>query len=73
MPMNMDALTHNLRSIVQPQALADPVDLATALKGLDAFCRENDDMDPRLRHYLEKRSYAKAIAWLDNPELPHEV
>jgi hypothetical protein len=72
MPMNMDALTHYLHSIVQPQALSEPVAIATALRALDLFCRENAEIHPRLRHYLEKRSYAKALAWLDNPDLPHE-
>ncbi len=71
--MKRDALTHFLRSVVQPQALGDPSDLATALKALDSFCRENVDMHPRLRHYLEKRSYTKALAWLDNPDLPHQI
>jgi hypothetical protein len=25
----------------------------------------------RLQHYLSKRSYVKALAWLEDPESPH--
>jgi hypothetical protein len=70
--MNADTLTLNLQSIVQPHALDKPVNVRDALAALDQFCREDSNMHPRLRHYLEKRSYAKALAWLDNPDLPHQ-
>lgn len=26
----------------------------------------SSEIDPRLRHYLERRSYDKALAWLEN-------
>jgi hypothetical protein len=43
---------------------------ADALKRLDAL-NERQDLPERLEHYLSKRSYLKALAWLDNPNMPH--
>ncbi|MEM8867058.1 MAG: hypothetical protein AAGC73_02210 [Verrucomicrobiota bacterium] len=39
---------------------------------LDAYPKESK-LPERSEHYLTKRSYIKALAWIDNPELPHEV
>jgi len=30
------------------------------------------DADPTLRHYLERQSYVKAVAWLEHPGTRHE-
>jgi len=46
--------------------------IANPLMRLDALCDEQE-LPAQLHHYLSKRSYVKAIAWLDNPDLPHEV
>lgn len=48
-------------------------DPAAHLEALKAAARELDrlvcalpvDCDPMLRHYLERQSYTKALAWLD--------
>jgi hypothetical protein len=31
------------------------------------------DLDPQFRHYLEKRSYDKALAWMEEERLKAEV
>lgn len=49
---------------------ADPAAHLTALKEaasrVDALTKAlPKDCDPMLRHYLERQSYVKAVAWLD--------
>ena len=46
--------------------------MAAALARLDALAREAD-LPGDLVHYLSRRSYLKALAWLDNPDQPHRV
>lgn len=70
--MNSDVLTHNLRSIVHPKQLQKPVAIGLALKALDDYCKQDAGIHPRLKHYLQQRSYAKALDWLDNPDMPHQ-
>lgn len=31
-----------------------------------------ETIHPQLKHYLKNRSYQKAIAFLENPDLPHQ-
>lgn len=42
------------------------------LVNLDAAAKQ-PDLHERLEHYLSKRSYVKALEWIDNPDLPHQV
>lgn len=42
------------------------------LARLDAASKD-PGLPERLEHYLSKRSYVKALEWLDNPDLPHQV
>ena len=32
-----------------------------------------EDLPERLHHYLSRRSYVKALEWLDNPDMPHRT
>ncbi len=51
-----------LRVIVERDETVE-MTVADALRVLDAVARDNEaDLDPHLRHYLQKRSYAKAFA-----------
>lgn len=47
------------------------VDLLKKLDTLKDTHREN--LNPQLLHYLERRSYEKALAWLNDPTLPHQA
>lgn len=46
-------------------------DVIGALQQLDAYAREHGEVIPSdLKHYLERRSYIKALAWLDQNTHP---
>jgi hypothetical protein len=50
---------------------ADGAALSAALTELEALLgAHREELHPQLRHYLEGRSYAKALAWLgvDDPQ-----
>ena len=66
----MEEIERCLRVITSPGE-AQPGDLSGALRELDRIVREGKSaLHPRLRHFLENRSYAKALVWLqgDQPE-----
>lgn len=45
------------------------LDLPAAIARLDLLVREHGNaMDPHLRHYLQQRSYGKALDWLKAEE-----
>ncbi|MFW6354394.1 MAG: hypothetical protein ACOC3I_08425 [Verrucomicrobiota bacterium] len=55
-----------LRAVVRP-AEAPGLSVAEALAQLDALARDPAaDLDPHLRHYLQKRSYVKALAFVED-------
>jgi len=57
---NLDRLRQHLESLDQQTR-----PLAEVIRDLDAFHAEHrDDLPPRLAHFLERRSYAKARAFL---------
>ena len=80
--MNFAALRHALQARMDvvadhglrdrdPQAHLEALRAAsqrldTAIAGLSADC------DPMLRHYLERQSYLKALAWLDENHSPSQ-
>ena len=68
--MDDDQLKLDLEYITQARDLPEGETLRTVLARLDA-CSQSPDLHDRLEHYLTKRSYAKALAWLDNPDSPH--
>ncbi len=46
-------------------------DIAGKLARIDDLCRElGAEAPPMLRHFLEKRSYAKALEFLDGADQP---
>lgn len=43
--------------------------MGDALRQLDAIAQSEDaSIDPHLRHFLQKRSYEKALAYLESVE-----
>ena len=62
--MDINTLEDNLRILVERAGTASAGEVLEALRCLDAAVAEADDIDARLRHFLEKRSYAKALDYL---------
>ena len=62
----MDEMIHSLNIITKPKDA--PKDSFTkALKTLDGIVENPPfDLHPRLKHFLQNRSYEKALIWLDN-------
>jgi|MDTA01.2.fsa_nt_gb hypothetical protein len=51
---------------------AKPGEFKQTLRRLDQIVeKEKDTLHPRLRHFLENRSYQKAVIWL-NGEIPEK-
>ena len=70
--MNAAILRENLEFITQRKPLPEGENLTQVLARLDAVARD-PDLPERLEHYLSKRSYVKALEWLENPDLPHQL
>ncbi len=68
--MDQEQLRIDLEYITQMRALPVEESLRTVLARLD-ICAQLPNIPERLQHYLSKRSYAKALAWLDDPDSPH--
>jgi hypothetical protein len=68
--MDHEKLRVDLEYITQTRELCDGDSLRSVLARLDAAASEHGLPD-RLQHYLIKRSYTKALNWLDNPNAPH--
>ncbi|MBD36939.1 MAG: hypothetical protein CMI28_02545 [Opitutae bacterium] len=61
----IDIITESLRTIVS-SGKAGQGDLISALKQLDDILEEKGvDLDARLRHFLQNRSYEKALLWIE--------
>ena len=68
--MDQDRLKLDLEYITLARELPEGESLGTVLVRLDAYAK-TPDLPDRLLHYLTKRSYAKALNWLDHPNTPH--
>jgi hypothetical protein len=64
-----DHLRADLETVTQQRALAPQDSYVQLLARLDAA--QQAALPERLQHYLSRRSYVKALQWLDNPDLPH--
>jgi len=64
----MENILKSLRVITRPSE-AGPGELAKAIRALDETLQDSDgELDGRLRHFLENRSYEKALVWLQGEE-----
>lgn len=70
--MDANQIRADLECIVGKRAINEDEVMTDVLGRLDAQA-QTSDLPERLQHYLSKRSYIKALAWLDDPELPHQV
>lgn len=70
--MDEAILRQNLEIITQQKSLPEGETMRDVLARLDAAAQK-PDLPERLEHYLTKRSYVKALEWLDDPDLPHQV
>ena len=70
--MNREQIKADLECVAQKRDLLVGESLADVLLRLDAATAERD-LPERLQHYLSKRSYLKALEWLDNPKMPHQI
>ena len=68
--MDQEQLKMDLECITQVRDLPEGETLRSVLARLDA-CAQTPGLQDRLLHFLTKRSYAKALVWLDNPNSPH--
>tara|TARA_Y100001934_G_C12209685_1_gene705398 strand:+ start:517 stop:741 length:225 start_codon:yes stop_codon:yes gene_type:complete len=64
----MEELKRHLQVVVNPQGAVSG-ELAGAIRSLDETLRTKGETLPgRLRHFLENRSYQKALLWLEGGE-----
>ena len=66
----MEEIKSCLQVITNPKD-AKPGQFKQTLARLDEIvCEQKQDLHPRLRHFLENRSYQKAVTWLqgETPE-----
>ena len=68
--MDFEFLRDDLLYVTQQKELPKELSLVTLLSRLDEVSKRSD-LPERLEHYLSKRSYVKALEWLDQPDLPH--
>ena len=59
-------LQHALTDLMAASATRDPARIGAALTRMERVRRQlGDDVPPMLRHYLERRSYQKALDFLN--------
>ena len=64
----MEEVKKCLKVITTPKA-AKPGELGESLRRLDEIVKDAQAaLHPRLRHFLENRSYGKALLWLEDGE-----
>ena len=68
--MDRNILKAHLERITGARPPSEDVPLAQVLAELDAYSK-SESIPPKLEHYLSKRSYVKALAWLEDPSTPH--
>lgn len=67
--MDLNEIKRSLSAIVERQSGEEIPAFGDALARLDALATDpQTDLHPRLRHYLERRSYGKALEWLRETE-----
>ena len=64
----MEEIKNCLRTITTPRS-ARAGELGKSLQRLDEIAKDaGAGLHPRLRHFLENRSYEKALLWLEDGE-----
>jgi len=70
--MDTEQLKSDLECITGQRAMDAGETMILVLARLDAAA-EAVDLPIKLKHYLSQRSYMKALAWLEDPSIPHKV
>lgn len=70
--MDVDQLKCDLERITGAREINVGETMAQVLARLDVFAK-SPEAHERLQHYLSKRSYVKALAWIEDPSTPHRV
>lgn len=68
--MKTDEIREHLKIVTGVVKPAPGVTIHDALKRLDEISKE-EGLSADLAHYLSRRSYMKALEWLDHPDMPH--
>ena len=68
--MDLDSIRADLQTVCGEAGTPGGAGLRETLSRLDEAA-EKASLPPDLKHYLEKRSYRKALEKLDNPGMPH--
>lgn len=68
--MNHELLRTNLKIATGAQRPENGATIRETLALLDQFARD-EAMPGDLAHYLSRRSYVKALDWLDQADMPH--
>jgi hypothetical protein len=69
--MDTEPLKSDLERVTGARVSDSDGSMAEALARLDA-CASAAATPDVLKHYLSRRSYVKALAWLEDPSLRHE-
>ena len=70
--MAMEQLKSDLECITGKRTIEATETMAQVLARLDEMAKSVDAPE-RLKHYLSKRSYVKALAWIEDPSTPHHA
>ena len=70
--MTMEQLKSDLECITGKRTIESTETMARVLARLDEMAKSVDAPE-RLKHYLSKRSYVKALAWIEDPSTPHHA
>ena len=70
--MMMEQLKSDLECITGKRTIEATETLSQILVRLDGAAKSTDTPE-RLQHYLSKRSYIKALAWIEDPSTPHHA
>ena len=63
--MEIDEIREKLASMMEEARRGDGAMVLIRTRELDALVRDcGDKLEPRLRHFLERRSYGKALEFL---------
>ena len=70
--MDMEQLQSDLELITGQRKLEGGDTMLQVLGRLDLNTNATH-VPARLKHYLSQRSYVKALAWLKDPSIPHQL
>ncbi len=70
--MDTEQIKSDLECITGQRSIEAGDSMTEVLQRLDV-CGQSALTPDRLQHYLTKRSYVKALAWLEDPSTPHTL